>query len=124
MVDRQSPHRFFMPNLSKPMADTLEMGGICFEAGAMVGIAFHQVADCVQKAPLRLRRLGSKLPMALRSAVPVVVMNLVLIGLVAFRFWATFPVVDDAAAGSCNVPVRTSGTHRGACQDIPTDISM
>jgi hypothetical protein len=65
----------------------------------MVGIALHQVADCVQKASLRVRPLGSKLPMALRSAGPVVVMTPVLIGLVAFRFWATFPAVLDLAAG-------------------------
>ena len=65
----------------------------------MVGIAFHQVADCVQNASLRVRPLGSKLPMALRSAGPVVAMNLVLIGLVAFRFWATFPAVLDVTAG-------------------------
>jgi hypothetical protein len=64
----------------------------------MVGIAFHQVADCVQKALLHVRPLGSKLPMALRSAGPVVAVNLVLIGLVAFRFWATFPAALDLAA--------------------------
>jgi hypothetical protein len=65
----------------------------------MVRIAFHQVADCVQKALLRVRPSGSKLPMALRSAGPVVAVHLVLIGFVAFRFWATSPVVLDVAAG-------------------------
>jgi hypothetical protein len=81
------------------MADTLEMGGICFEAGAMVGIAFHQVADCVQNASPRGHPWGSQLRMALRSAAPVVAINLVLIGLVAFRFWASFPAVAGVTAG-------------------------
>lgn len=74
-------------------------GGVCFEAGAMVGVAFHQVADCVQNASPRGHPMGSKLRMALRSAGPVVAINLVLIGLVALRFWATFPAVPDVTRG-------------------------
>jgi hypothetical protein len=99
MLDRRSPHRFFMPKLSILWPLRSKPGGICFEAGVMVGIAFHQVRDCVQNASPRGHPLGSKLRMALGSAAPVVAINLVLIGLVALRFWATFPAVADVTAG-------------------------
>jgi hypothetical protein len=41
----------------------------------------------------------TKLRTIVRAAMPVVVMSLILVGLVAFRFWATFPAIRDVAAG-------------------------
>lgn len=99
MLDGRSPHRFFMLMLSILWPLRSKPGGISFETGAMVGIAFHQVRDCVQNVSPRGHPLRSKLRMALRSAAPVVAINLVLIGLVAFRFWVTFPAVADVTAG-------------------------
>jgi hypothetical protein len=41
--------------------------------------------------------IAAKLRKALNAAIPVVVMGLVLVAIVAFRFWATFPGIRDVA---------------------------
>ena len=69
------------------------------EAKAMVSINLHSAGHHGHTASPLGSTAAAKLRTALSAAVPIVVMSLVLIGLVAFRFWATFPAVRDIAAG-------------------------
>ena len=61
----------------------------------MVSINIHSAAHHDDAAPSLGSTIGAKLRTALNAAIPVVVMGLVLVGLVAFRFWATFPAIHD-----------------------------
>jgi hypothetical protein len=74
-------------------------GHIDIEAKAMVSINMNSTAHHENAASSLGSAITAKLRTALRAAVPVVIMSLVLVGLVAFRFWATFPAIRDVAAG-------------------------
>ncbi len=65
----------------------------------MVSINIHSTAHHADTASSLGSQIASKLRTALSAAIPVVIMGLVLVGLVAFRFWATFPAIHDVARG-------------------------
>jgi hypothetical protein len=75
------------------------LGRTDIEAKAMVSINLHQGAHHGQTASLPSSGAASRLRTALNRAIPIVVMTLVLVGLVAFRFWVTFPAIRDVAGG-------------------------
>ena len=65
----------------------------------MVSINIHSTTHHRDTASPLGRHVAAKLRTALNAAIPVVIMGLVLVGLVAFRFWATFPAIHDVAHG-------------------------
>jgi hypothetical protein len=65
----------------------------------MVSINIHSAAHHHDAASSLGSTIAAKLRTALNAAIPVVVMGLVLVGLVAFRFWATFPAIHDVVRG-------------------------
>jgi hypothetical protein len=65
----------------------------------MVSINIHPIAHHGRTTSPLGSVIASKLRTVLSAALPVVVMGLVLVGLIAFRLWASFPVIRDVAAG-------------------------
>ena len=76
------------------------MGGANIDMEAiMVSINIHSAAHRGDVASSFGSHAVAKLRTAVNAAVPVVIMSIVLVGLVAFRFWATFPAIGDVAHG-------------------------
>jgi hypothetical protein len=65
----------------------------------MVSINIHSTARHGDTASSLSSHITAKLRTVLRAAIPVVIMGLVLVAVVAFRFWATFPAIRDVSGG-------------------------
>jgi hypothetical protein len=61
----------------------------------MVSINIHSATHHRDATTPLGSHIAAKLRTVLNAAIPVVIMGLVLVGLLAFRFWATFPAIHE-----------------------------